>query len=304
MVLTIWYPCRCVCYTCTCHDYKVSNQVSLAFDLTVPLLFAMLHVPYFFECIHIPTPRYYLQVLSKAEATENMNEIVYITEKVASLLKEKGDFDMAESYLLGAQTKLRVESQMYRALNGTVLAPASPTGATRGRVLSSGSSAALDAAVMGAAMNASQGNISFLSHQGGPRAGVMIRASSRRRPPSGMRVSGMRVSGMRGPYDTSHGGSSRVVSTPNNPIGAVFPSFINQTSTVRGFTREVMPQALHTHEINVQLQLATLYLASNRIPHAVAVIQGLMETKLPRGRRMRIQLMLAEAFLKMRGKKS
>ena len=65
-----------------------------------------------------------------------------------------------------------------------------------------------------------------------------------------------------------------------------------------------MPQALHTHEINVQLQLATLYLASNRIPHAVAVIQGLMETKLPRGRRMRIQLMLAEAFLKMRGKKS
>ena len=228
-----------------------------------------------------------------------MNEIVYITEKVASLLKEKGDFDMAESYLLGAQTKLRVESQMYRALNGTVLAPASPTGATRGRVLSSGSSAALDAAVMGAAMNASQGNISFLSHQGGPRAGVMIRASSRRRPPSGMRVSGMM-----GPYDTSHGGSSRVVSTPNNPIGAVFPSFINQTSTVRGFTREVMPQALHTHEINVQLQLATLYLASNRIPHAVAVIQGLMETKLPRGRRMRIQLMLAEAFLKMRGKKS
>ena len=81
-----------------------------------------------------------------------MNEIVYITEKVASLLKEKGDFDMAESYLLGAQTKLRVESQMYRALNGTVLATASPSGATRGRVLSSGSSAALDAAVMGAAM--------------------------------------------------------------------------------------------------------------------------------------------------------
>jgi hypothetical protein len=241
--------------------------------------------------------RYYLQVLSKAEATENMNEIVYITEKVASLLKEKGDFDMAESYLLGAQTKLRVESQMYRALNGTVLAPASPSGATRGRVLSSGSSAALDAAVMGAAMNASQSNISFLSHQGGPRAGVMSRASSSRassrRLPSGMRV----------PYDTT-GGSSRVVSTPNNPIGAVFPSFINQTSNHRGFTREVMPQALHTHEINVQLQLATLYLASNRIPHAVAVIQGLMETKLPRGRRMRIQLMLAEAFLKMRGKKS